>query len=376
MAADLTVKSAAYWPIRVPLAEPYHLSAVYGTLTHSQAVILRLELADGTVGWGEADPGGKKFDGYTLESTCQALDGLLPGLIGQDVADWVDQKRGRARTGAAAAAMDVACHDALGRATGRPVWQLLGTRRRPAVESLWPTSSGTAEQDMATINRAHAQGYRTYMLKMGDRPIDDEIVRTRAVLDALPAGTQLMVDANQGWTREQAQAYVAACDTLPLVLVEQPLPADDLEGLKDLRTRTRLPISVDEAILRPDQVADIIAADAADVFSIKISKNGGLANSQAIADMVEAAGKRILMNSMIELGITQAASLHLGCTIAGLVPCGHAYMSTRRMADDIADFSDWVYDGAAHLPDGEPGLGVKVSLDKIEQYCVGERHGF
>ena len=79
------------------------------------------------------------------------------------------------------------------------------------------------------------------------------------------------------------------------------------------------------------------------------------------------------MNSMIELGITQAASLQLGCTLDNLMDCGHAYMSTLRMADDVSDFSDLVVDGRARLPDA-PGLGIEVSLDKIHQYQVEYFH--
>ncbi len=372
MDKDLTITRIDYWPIRIPLARPYHLSAVYGTLTHSQAVIVCATLADGTIGWGEADPGGK-FDGATLESVCSELAERAPSLIGQSVADWIAEGRGKDHYGAAAAAIDVAFYDALGKARNQPVWQLLGERCHDGIDSLWPTSNGDASEDLEVIAQYHPRGFRTYMLKMGDRPIDAEIERTKEVLAAAPGDVQIMVDANQGWTREQAGRYVEACDALPLVLVEQPVPADDLPGLGELRGRTRLPISVDESIQQPDQVGRILTAEAADVFSIKVSKNGGLTNSKAIADAVERAGKRILMNSMIELGITQAASLHLGCTLKNLMPCGHAYMSTLRMSDDVTDFSDWVEDGRAMLPE-RPGLGVTVSMDKIVQYQVGEYH--
>ncbi len=160
---------------------------------------------------------------------------------------------------------------------------------------------------------------------------------------------------------------------LPLILIEQPVAADDYEGLQQIRSVSRCPISVDESIQKAGDTDAILNADAADIFSIKISKKGGLANSQTIAAKVSNAGKQVLMNSMIELGITQAASLHLGCTLDNLVDCGHAYMSTLRMADDITDFSDWINHGMARLPD-VPGLGVNVSAEKIRQYQIGEFH--
>ena len=178
-----------------------------------------------------------------------------------------------------------------------------------------------------------------------------------------------MVDANQGWEREEALAFARETASLPLILIEQPVAASDYEGLRMVREIARCPVSVDESIQKPDQAAAILDADAADVFSIKISKNGGLANSLTIAQTVRDAGKKVLMNSMIELGVTQAASLHLGCTLDNLMDCGHAYMSTLRMSDDVTDFSSWIRQGVAYLTDA-PGLGVDVSLPKIRQYQV------
>lgn len=372
MADPLTIAGVECWPIRIPLARPYHLSAVLGTMTHSSAAIVRVTLENGTEGWGECDPHAE-FDGYTLDKACAAIAERTPAMIGQSVADWVENARGRAHHGTPAAAIDVACHDALGKARGVPVWQLLGERVHDGIDVLWPTSSGTAAEDLEIIAERRPQGFRTYMLKMGSRPIADEIIRTREVLEALPEGVRIMADANQGWDRDQAMAYVRGCNDMEVILVEQPLRAEDLDGMAALRGETGLPISVDEALLTPDDADTILARGAADVFSIKISKHGGLANAVLIAEAVRKAGKRVLMNSMIELGITQAASLHLGVTLPHLMDCGHAYMSTLRMADDITDFSDWVKDGRVAPPD-RPGLGLDVSLDKITQYQVGEAH--
>ncbi|MCP4377673.1 MAG: mandelate racemase, partial [bacterium] len=296
-----------------------------------------------------------------------------PLMIGQSVEAWVASYGGRDYDGAAAAAFDVACYDALGRATQVPVYRLLGQKYHNEVAVLWPTSSGSADEDLAIINEYHARGFNTYMLKMGDRPVVEDIARVTTVCAKLPETVRVMVDANQGWSREEALQFARETKSLPLILIEQPVAANDYEGLQQMRSVSRCPISVDESIQKAGDTDAILNADAADIFSIKISKNGGLANSQTIAAKVSNAGKQVLMNSMIELGITQAASLHLGCTLDNLVDCGHAYMSTLRMADDITDFSDWINHGMARLPD-VPGLGVNVSAEKIRQYQIGEFH--
>lgn len=373
MAVELKITSIDIWPLRVPLAKPYHLSKLYGTLTHSDAVIVRLTLANGIVGWGEADPGGINFDGETTASVAQTLRDRAPQLLGHPVDQWVASCAGRQFDGAAAAAIDVACYDALGRATQKPVCRLLGEPCHAEIPLLWPTSSGSADDDLDIIADYHQRGFDTYMLKMGDKPIGDDIARVKAVIANSPAGVRVMVDANQGWSREEALQFVTETRELPLILIEQPVAAADHEGLRMIRNASGCPVSVDESIQKAGDAETILQADAADIFSIKISKNGGLSNSQAIATAVGKAGKKVLMNSMIELGITQAASLHLGCTLDNLVDCGHAYMSTLRMADDITDFSSWIEQGVARLPD-LPGLGVEVSMQKIEQYQTGDIH--
>jgi L-alanine-DL-glutamate epimerase-like enolase superfamily enzyme len=373
MTNGLKITSVDIWPLRVPLAKPYHLSKLYGTLTHSDAVIVRLTLANGIIGWGEADPGGINFDGETTASVVQTLQGRAPQMLGQKVDHWVASCEGREFNGAAAAAIDVACYDALGRATEKPVCRLLGEPCHDGIPVLWPTSSGSADDDLAIIADYQCRGFNTYMLKMGDKPISDDIARIKAVIANLPEGVRVMVDANQGWSREEALRFAAETCELPLILIEQPVPAADYESLRMVRKAAGCPVSVDESIQKAGDTEAILEAEAADIFSIKISKNGGLSNSQAIATTAGKAGKKVLMNSMIELGITQAASLHLGSTLDNLVDCGHAYMSTLRMADDITDFSSWIEQGIARLPD-LPGLGVEVSMEKIRQYQIGHFH--
>ena len=373
MADDTKITGVDVWQIRIPLAKPYHLSKVYGTLTESNCALLRLTLSSGVVGWGEADPGGINFDGETMDSVSKYLASHAPQMIGQCVQEWVDQARGREHHGAGAAAIDVACYDALGRARQVPVYRLLGRQCHEQIDVLWPTSSGSADDDLSVIGDYHGRGFNTYMLKMGDRPVSEDILRINEVMQRLPDGVAVMVDANQGWEREEALEFARETASLPLILIEQPVHASDHEGLKMIREVAGCPISVDESVVNPDDAAAILDADAADVFSVKISKNGGLANSLSIARAARDSGKRVLMNSMIELGITQAASMHLGCTLDNLMDCGHAYMSTLRMADDVSDFSDWIRQGVAHIADA-PGLGINISMRKIQQYQVDHIH--
>ena len=267
----------------------------------------------------------------------------------------------------------MAVHDALAKSRHQPLWALLGEKRREKIDSLWPTSSGTAEDDLEIIQPRLAQGFRTFMLKMGSRPVDKDIERVIEVTKVLPEDVKIMVDANQGWEIEEAMTFVEGITDVPLVLIEQPVVADDHEGLKKINKISRIPVSVDESLQTVEDARRIALGGIASVFSIKVSKNGGLRAGLEIGRIAKEQGILVMMNSMLELGITQSASLHLGCVLDCLIDCGHAYMSTLRMSDDVTDFSNFVSEGKAHLPSGT-GLGIQVNESKIMKYLKEEYH--
>jgi muconate cycloisomerase len=371
---SLKIVSLDAFHIAIPLVNPYHLSKVYGTQTHSDVIIVRIMTDSGEEGWGEADLGGVLFTGDTGEAVMQSIrEEGAERIIGCRVDDWVENGDGVKFQGSVGAAFDVAVHDALAKSRHQPLWALLGEKRREKIDSLWPTSSGTAEDDLEIIKTRLAQGFRTFMLKMGSRPVDKDIERVIEVTRVLPEDVKIMVDANQGWEIEEAMTFVEGITDVPLVLIEQPVAADDHEGLKKISKISRIPVSVDESLQTVEDARRIALGGIASVFSIKVSKNGGLRAGLEIGRVAKEQGILVMMNSMLELGITQSASLHLGCVLDCLIDCGHAYMSTLRMSDDVTDFSNFVSEGKAHLPSGT-GLGIQVNESKIMKYLKEEYH--
>ncbi len=371
LSPNTVVKLDAYH-LAIPLVQPYHLSKVYGTMTHSNAVIVRVRTESGVEGWGEADPGGLLFTGDTCELVMQSIrDGGAKRVLGHCVEEWVENSEGLNNHGSIGAALDVAMYDALAKTRRQPLWTLLGEKCRDTIDLLWPTSSGTAVEDLNVIKPRINNGFHTFMLKMGSRSVEDDLVRMREVVQTLPSNVRVMVDANQGWSLEEALTFFDGIGDLPLVLIEQPVKADDHESLIRLRKVSPVPVSVDESLQTVEDARLIAKKKAASVFSIKVSKNGGLRTGLEIGHIAQENGISVLMNSMLELGITQCALLHLGCVLHNILDCGHAYMSTLRMSDDITDFSDFIHQGKAGLPSG-PGLGIRVDERKIKKYLKEE----
>jgi muconate cycloisomerase len=357
--------------ISVPFAEPYKLSKTYGTLHNAQAVILKVHTDEGIVGLGEADP----MNPFTEETPGSVMmvmrDVIAPHIMGRDPTQMslIETTLDKAVHGnlLARGAINMALYDILGKARQCPVHTFLGGIYHKNLPLLGAVGSGSAEEDSAKIEALAEQGYRTVMIKMGALPIDEEIQRMISAANRFGEEIAIILDPNQGWQLKQALRFVEGIHSYPPAMIEQPIDRCDIAGLKKIRDRTPFPLSVDESLVSIHDATVLIRERAADVFSIKVSKNGGLSKSLVIAKIAEAFGLKCLMNSMLEFGISQAASLQLGCTLNNLVDMGHAYMSVLRLSDDVTDFERNISDAIVSVPQGN-GLGISLDDDKLKMY--------
>ncbi len=207
------------------------------------------------------------------------------------------------------------------------------------------------------------------MIKMGALPIADEVKRVIAVTEHFGDEISIIIDANQGWEVSETIEFIDGIHGYQPDLIEQPIERGDMESLKRIHEHSPFLLSADESVTTVSDAARLIREKAVDVFSIKISKNGGLDKSRQIAQMADGFGLKCLMNSMLEFGITQAASLQLGCTLSNLIDLGHAYGSVLRMSDDVTDFAQNISDGVVTVPRGA-GLGVTLNEEKLKKYTT------
>jgi muconate cycloisomerase len=357
--------------ISVPFAEPYKLSKAYGTLHNAQAVILKVNTDEGIVGLGEADP----MNPFTEETPGSVMmvvrDVIAPHLMGRDPTrvSPIEAALDKAVLGnlVARGAINMALYDILGKVRQSPVHTFLGGIYHKKLPLLGPVGSGTPEEDSEKIEGLAEQGYRTVMIKMGALPINEEIQRMISAANRFGKEIAIILDPNQGWQLKQALRFLEGIGSYPPAMIEQPIDRCDIAGLKKIRDRASCPLSVDESLVSIHDATVLIRERAADVFSIKVSKNGGLSKSLVIAKIAEAFGLKCLMNSMLEFGISQAASLQLGCTLNNLVDMGHAYMSVLRLSDDVTDFKRNISDAIVTVPQGD-GLGVNLDDDKLKLY--------
>ncbi len=359
--------------ISVPFLKPYALSKRYGTLTNAQAVIVKVHTNQGLVGLGEADPM-NPFTEETPATVCAVMRDLIaPVILGRDPTRVgtlelaMDEKiQGNLQ---ARGAINMALHDLAGKAAGLPAHALLGGKIVDELPILGPIGSGTPDEDHADIEQWLDMGYGTIMIKMGALPIADDIRRMVSADKAFGDRVKLIVDANQGWSVFDSLQFMHGINGHWPRLIEQPVARHDLEGMRRIGSAALCPVSADEGVMSLQDAREHLDRRAASVFSVKVSKNGGISKARAIAQVAQAFGVKVLMNSMLEFGITQAASLQLGCTLPNLLDVGHAYMSVVRMKEDVTDFAGYLNGGTVKVPT-RPGLGVEINDEVLRTYTL------
>lgn len=301
-----------------PLVRPFVTSRRRTTTV--DYVVAEVILADGTWGQGSAAET-VAVTGEDAALIVAAVDGPLGSALRGARGTWVELsgalrdalRDAAAGSTSASAALDVALADAAARSVGRPLVDLLGAdpgAERAMVNDM-TISLEDPQQMSASAREAAAGGARILKVKLG-RDEEEDRRRLAAVVEAAPH-VRLRLDANQGWDAEGAIRLIRGLEEqgLPLDLVEQPVPAADIDGLARVRAEVATPIMADEALWSPEDARRLIDADAVDLLNIKLAKTGGLAAALEIADLAHAAGIECMVGAMMEPRISIAAAAHL-----------------------------------------------------------------
>ncbi|SDH85513.1 o-succinylbenzoate synthase [Actinokineospora alba] len=300
---------------RRTMALPTPFVTAKRTVTTLRSVFVEVIDDEGRSGWGEVVP--------NLRDTGESWEGLEPVIlgplrdrvIGADPAafDKVcrDLEAVVAGNQGARSAVDVAVHDLRARQLGIPLRQLFGgTVDRLDTDVSIPF--GPLEAMVAQAVAFRAEGFRAVKIKVGQPGRTDVEVVTE-IAAALPADTVIRLDANQGWSAKHAVRCMAELDRagVDIEVLEQPVPAADVAGLRFVTERVNAAVIADESVASVGDVLDLIRRDAVDGFMLKPSKLGGLRAARRAVALAGSAGKRCMVSTVLEshLGVTAAANL-------------------------------------------------------------------
>ena len=311
----MVIKEIQAGRLSLPLRHPF--KTALRTVTNLEDVVVRVVADDGTVGYGEAPPTAV-ITGDTLGSIeCAVRDFIRPALVGMDV-EHLDGIMTRLRgcmvhNTSAKAAVDMAVFDLWGKRFGQPVYRLLGGARNSFQTDITISVNPTEEMVKDSLE-AVDRGYGILKIKVGKEGMAD-VARMEAIRRAVGPDVLLRVDANQGWEPKQSVRIISAMEDrdLGIDLVEQPVPARDLEGMRYITRRVNTPILADEAVFTARDAITILETGAADLLNIKLMKTGGLWEALKICDVAELYGAECMIGCMLESRVAVAAAAHLAC---------------------------------------------------------------
>jgi L-alanine-DL-glutamate epimerase-like enolase superfamily enzyme len=351
------ITNAEVVPVELNLRLPYR-TAYHPDVDRVTVVFVRVETRKGQVAWGCAafDPA---ITGETLEQVVQACRAcadrardLNPLNIEYALDELAQLTEG---TPSALCAFDLAFHDLLGLAAGMPIHRLLGGYRSRIQTSITISILPVKESVELARDRAR-QGFRLLKIKGGLAP-EEDVRRVRAIHDALPRFT-LRLDADQGYTVQQALDVAHALEG-KLEMLEQPTPADDLDGLRQVTKLSPVPILADQSVVGPASALEIAARRAADGLSVKLATCGGLRCARQVDTIARAARMATMVGCVHEPALLTAAGLSFALSSSNV-----HYGDLDGHFDLIGDPSipGFLLEEGWLIATEVPGLGCTVAL--------------
>ena len=353
----MKIQSIQIGTVSIPLKKPF--KTALRVATSMEDIIIKVVANNGAIGYGTAAPTAV-ITGDTRGSIVEAIQTFIgPKLIGERV-DELDNimaiiNKATVRNSSAKAALDMACYDLFGQQFKLPLYKLFGGASNTTYTDI-TVSVNTPSEMAADALEYVAAGFTELKLKVGtDSKLDVE--RVRAIRTAVGSGIKIRCDANQGWQPKEAVRTIRAFEDngFDIELVEQPVVAQDIEGLKFVTDNVDTDIMADEAIFSPWDAMRVLNIRAADLINIKLMKAGGLYNALKIAALAETFGMEVMVGCMMESAV--------GAGAAAAFAAGKRCVSRTDLDAPLLTSANPVIGGALFdgrtisLPD-VPGMGI------------------
>lgn len=347
--------------IQIPMVAPFRTS--FGTQQHRDILLVQVFAADAE-GWGECVALGEPLYSSEYVAGAEAVirDHLLPRLFAHgelsagEVAGVLQPVRGHPM---AKAAVEMAILDAELRAAGISFGTFLGAVRDAVDCGVSVGIHDDVADLLDTVERHLAEGYRRIKLKV--EPGHD-VEPVRAIRDRF-GDILFQVDANAAYSVDDAE-HLRKLDAFDLILIEQPLPEEDIRGHAELAKALRTPICLDESITSARAAADAIAIGACSIVNIKAGRVGGYLEARRIHDVCSDRGIPVWCGGMLETGLGRAANVALAALPNFTLP-GDTSASNRYYLEDITE-PFILEEGRLRVPSG-PGLGVSPLTDVLDE---------
>ncbi|MBT2583769.1 dipeptide epimerase [Planococcus sp. ISL-109] len=351
------LSSCETYRISVPLKKPF--KTALRTVVAAEAIIVHLSTTDGRSGFGEAPPT-HVITGDTLDGIERAVQLTATQLIGLDIRhrEQLFEKLHKTLIGntSAKGAVDMALYDLIAQHANLPLTQFLGGYRE-SVETDY-TVSVNAPEEMADDAAVYEKdGFSVLKVKVGIDTPENDLERIKAIRKRVGDKVTLRLDANQGWDRKSAVRIINKMEQagLDIELIEQPVPASDIEGLKFVTDHTMTPIMADESVFSLVDARRVLELRAADLINIKLMKAGGIHQALKINALAESYGVRCMTGSMIETKLGLSAAAHFAASQPNITRFD--FDAPLMLKEDLLP-GGILYSGRTISFSQQPGLGI------------------
>jgi len=306
--------------LKAPLKNPFITSLRRVDALEDLVVIV--ECDDGSVGYGEGAPT-PVITGETLGSMVATIEYIKPFITGLEIENFElilnNIHRNILKNTTAKSALEIALYDLKAKAVKQPLYKMLG-----GTETKFKTditiSMGEIDKMISDSLDAVNLGYDTLKIKIGDNPQKD-VERIVAIDNSLDDNIKLRLDANQGWTAQESVKLLHALEKQEIIaeFIEQPVAADDIEGLKYIKERVQTPLLADESIFSVKDARKLLEMQAIDYVNIKLAKTAGITQALELADLSKSFGVKCMIGCMLEGPISVAAGVHVASAKADII---------------------------------------------------------
>lgn len=357
-------------PVNIPFSGTINWKS--GHMPGADNVIVKITAEDGTYGVGEATPRIGIY-GETQQSIYYVVkDVLAPMLIGEDSFNlqkiW-DKMSFAVWNPTAKGAIDIALYDLNGRLCGLPICKMLGGPYRTEIPLSWTMAGtyGSYQDEVDEVIHKTAEGYRSFKIKTGNGDVDEDIRLLKEMKANCPEGTNLYIDVNMAYTREEAFKVLRALEGV-ISCVEEPLPSTDDEGRLALSKAVSTPILSDESTITVNDVYRQIRLGAISRVGIKLPRTG-FTLSTKIVHLAEIANLPCQISTQLESDLGTANCVQLAAAFKQIsLPCEIAFYDENFSASLIKE-PLVIQNGCLQLPEG-PGSGVEIDWAQVDKYRV------
>ncbi|RYY55284.1 MAG: dipeptide epimerase [Chitinophagaceae bacterium] len=366
MAQQLTITRIELYKIFIPLNEPFVISL--GPILNAENVLVILHTDGGPTGYGECSP----FMSINGESadTCLVVGSYFARLLkGRDALDIASHIAAMDTliygNSSIKSAFDMALYDIAAQYAGQPLYQFLGGKKDKTITTDYTVSIGDPAQMAIDAVKIRDAGYPAIKVKLGKDGRKD-IERIRMIREAVGPAIPIRVDANQGWSVEEAVSTLNGIAVYDIEHCEEPIPRWAILDLPEVRRRSPVKIMSDESCGDDHDAERLIRLGACDYMNIKLGKSGGIFKALKMVQLAADAGLHLQVGAFMESRLAMTAFAHFALCSPAIT---HFDFDTALMfsRDPVTGGIIYGENGVITVPDA-PGLGATMEPAALEGF--------